>query len=576
MGIALALTVSLLAGCGGDKTSDDGATGSPTATNTTVEATQKPLMEITVFPFNTDANKIVAVENPNDVVTPYIEKKFGIKIKDVFSRADNQTIKELINLWSAAGNMPDVLGMSKEDASYAISTDNFFDLTDLTKNNMPNYNKYMPEDVWKMYETDGKRYQVPASQTMYNYADPSDPYTIGETAWTMWMREDILSQLGYKFTPMDEIQKNICDKGKKPTAEDYKIEPAISTPDDFYNLLKKVQALNIKIGDKPLIPLTMDFWEQWHFGNMFGVGHWTKDENGVNGLLGSTYAKEYYQFMNKLYIEDLLDKDFLIQKSEVHQEKVASGRVFAGMFVPDYNAAKSAMAQVNPNYKIRPVVWPKKIENYGSFDISSTGGGFWRYMISKNCKEPERLIEFWDWLYSDEGMDITAWGPEEGGLWVMKEGKKVFVDAAVEADFKDFSSGEKGADYWGVYDDSKTIKYSSRIVAAAPAPEPNLKSWNRSYPAKLNAFDVAGILGMNGRLKEGKYFAGDDGANTSANTTWYWDEFTKNKCALLFTANSEDKFNSAWDQIMNEYTTKGKYNEAKADMEKYFEKYGTK
>ena len=93
------------------------------------------------------------------------------------------------------------------------------------------------------------------------------------------------------------------------------ITPAIETPEDFHQLLKKISELNITVGDSSLIPFSSIDWSQFHLGSMFDFGHWRiNDEGDVGGFLGTEGAKEYYKYLNTLYKEGLIDPDFIVQR----------------------------------------------------------------------------------------------------------------------------------------------------------------------------------------------------------------------------------------------------------------------
>jgi hypothetical protein len=62
-------------------------------------------------------------------------------------------------------------------------------------------------------------------------------------AWSLWVREDLLSACGYSFTPVKEIAANLPSRAHAHDA-DFAITPAIETPADFEALLQKIADLN--------------------------------------------------------------------------------------------------------------------------------------------------------------------------------------------------------------------------------------------------------------------------------------------------------------------------------------------
>ncbi len=73
--------------------------------------------------------------------------------------------------------------------------------------------------------------------------------------------------------------------------------------------------------------------------------------------------------------------------------------------------------------------------SYGSFPLGKMQVGI---MVGSGAKDPQRMVDFIDWLYSPEGyetalaIDGNAAGPE-GLTWEMKDGKPVLTDFGVEA-----------------------------------------------------------------------------------------------------------------------------------------------
>lgn len=576
--LAILMVAVLAAGCGGGGSKTEATTSGQAATAATQETTQNAFAELVEFSFmptSSDAYEQMNAPRPNDVVTPYIEKKFNLKIKELTPRIKDQTVQQLISQLIAAGNVPDVVEVTATDAEWVARTGLFMDLTPYAEK-MENYKKQVQPEYWDRTNIDGKQYSIHGHIALFPEADfVSDPYYPGSYSHALWVREDILVQLGYKLTPIDEIKKNTVDAGKKPTAEDMKIEPAISTPDDFYTLLKKIKDANLKVGDKPVIPLSIASWSQFHVGAMFDWGHWRINEaKEVDGWFGLAGAKEYYKFLNKLYQEGLIDQDFVIQKNEQLQQKVAAGRVAVGMWLPDFPGAQQAVTQVVPEARLRFIPWPKKEEGKGGYDCEGVGGnGFNRLFVNKDFKNVDRLIAYWDWLYSDEGQDLIAWGPEDAGIWKMDGDKKVFVDEEVKNAVLNYERNKKGQDYYGLYDRNTHEGTWSPIVAAGPEPY-NFHTPDRSYPARIDFNDATrNLLGRNGVIPSGRGAYNDNSPVTQDIGSYFWGEFQNIKVAKILTAKTEADFEKAYEEIYNEFLQKSNYAAAREAMKKWFEKY---
>ena len=67
-------------------------------------------LEYSVYYGNPDGNvSLVVQDNPNDVVTPYIEEKWKVRVKEIYQAVPDMNLEAMLNQWVAAGNMPDVI-----------------------------------------------------------------------------------------------------------------------------------------------------------------------------------------------------------------------------------------------------------------------------------------------------------------------------------------------------------------------------------------------------------------------------------------------------------------------------------
>ena len=535
-----------------------------------------PAMTYTAWPRDPSGEKYI--NNPNDVVSPWVEKKFNIKVSDWTWATMAVPVRQRFAQMAAADAVPDVIIDGKDNHDFEVESGLFADLTNEIPK-MKNLMKYFYKNLLPYYLNNGKQYEIPAIELNLNdkkYA--SDPYNLGSPNWTMWVREDILAKAGYKFTSTADLQKKAAATGKKPTEADYAITPAIDTPAKFTDLLRKIKALNLKVGDKAVIPFSISSWQQYHVSSMFQSPNWHKYADGtVAGFLGSPGAKDFYKWLWTANKEGLIDPDWLIQKEEQLQDKAASGQVAVGMYLNDINAARGAMAKVDPSYTVRYLPWPKVGGDPGYYDTFQ--GGFERAIVSKKVKDIPRLLQYFDWFYSDEGLDMLTWGPKEAGLWKMQGDKKVFADPQVQNDMLHAVKGGKGADYYGLFDYSgTTMPFLSRVAIAAPRLMiGNPVSYVRSYPPNIDVFTYASALfGSRGMDYTGKSIPTLPGDNGQAVLAYYWSKFTNDRVSIILKAASDAEFNAAWNAEMQVFNDEGKYPGAIADAKKWFADNGVK
>ena len=579
LAVSMLLLMGMLVGCKKSPEATVDNDKSETTTTDEKEATEEiteeklPLLEYTIdLEYTAPATTL---DNPNDIVTPYIEEKFNIKVKEITQGSTQQIpFKERLAAMIAADNLPDVIAAAKANIDYAVSTGKYGGGLQEYIEKMDNMNKYMDPIFWPRFMNNGFKTQIPVvtpDTTKSEYT--SDPYNIPLTAWCLWTREDVLEKAGYSFKPLAEIEEEYISKGLVPPESEFAITPAIDTPEKFYEYLEKIKELDIMVNDKPLIPFSGVNWNQFHLGSMFDFGHWRIDSAGVvDGFLGSSGAKEYYRWLNVAYQEELIDPDFISQKDDQLQQKIATGRVAVGMYAPDMKGAMNALVDADPNAVIRYISWPKEDVSLGKFDIFENG--FWRVTISSDFQEKERLTQYFDWFFSDEGLDILTWGPEEAGLWKMEDGKKVFVDEEVEQACLNGDTGKKGADYYGLYDwKGNYYQYISKAAICAPTLHGyNPKSFTRSYPAKLEV-DVINqaYFGITGQDFSGRYAYGDGSAEVSLISDWYWSKWVSEKCAKVLVAQTEEEFNEEWEKAYAQFVEETSYDIAKVLMTDWFE-----
>jgi len=520
-----------------------------------------------------------ASKNVNDIVTPYVEKMFNVKF-DAFFPPPGTSNKEFYALNKAADTLPDIMITGRQESLFLSKTGDFYDFTD-RMNQMPNYMRWTEPTTFKRWLSDGHQYALPQC-----YANGNDPtlkgnlYYEGFNVWPLLIREDLLTKLGYKLTPLADIAKESTDKGVWPSYESMAIDPAIDSPEKFDEFLKKVKALQIKVGDKPLTPLSSIYWSVFHLSSMMDNGHWRINDKGdVDGFLGLPGANPYYKMWADWYRNDLLDKDYVTQKDDQLQEKWATGRVAAGLYVPNLGAARQSLMAQDPTAMIRPVAWPKLDQNYGFFDLFETG--FWTATMNKAIPDIDRMVKMIEWLNSDDGIDVNTWGPKEAGLYTTdSSGKKLWKDEETRKNIMGNVNDTKNAEYYGVFNPVGG-GFSSRVSYCMPMVNVPIKADPRfNYPPELSIFDVVPrVLGQHtnmGYNTDGRACYGDGGENTTAVGDYFWSKFSNGEIAKLLTSKDDAEFDTGWGEIQDNFESQGNYSKAKADMVKWFAEFGPK
>ncbi|MCU6794369.1 extracellular solute-binding protein [Paenibacillus sp. WQ 127069] len=387
-GCSVALLGTIVAGCStagtkpeaGTKAADDAKNAKPvTVTWMRYEHPSQPLI----------ANSMVVQESL---------KRKNIKLEIQSTPQSNYDDKKKTLI--ATNTLPDVLLVKQDDISNFADTGVFLDLTPYL-DKMPNFKKVIADNPEiNKNKIDGKLYGFPLAQKLGASQSGQVPV----------IRVDLLKKL------------NI---------------PTPTTYEELYQAFKKL---------KEAYPDTFPFTSR-------AANGLTGTENLINPIafgMGSGYtnvsgAKIYYDpalkqykfgpampqfkdavtYLNKLYREKLLDPDYTTSTSQIWQEKLSSGKSLYYMdntgFGVNFN---TALQKKDPDaqFDMLPILASDKGVKRGllyQLDHLSES-----YAISASVKNPDKIIEYIDWIYSEEGTKLFSWGIENEH-YTMVDGKPV-------------------------------------------------------------------------------------------------------------------------------------------------------
>ncbi|CAK4870509.1 unnamed protein product [Aphanomyces euteiches] len=333
---------------------------------------------------------------------------------------------EKLNLMLVSGDLPDIALIDRREATLNkyIAGGALIPLNDLIAEHAPNIMKQYGDVLSKSVYEDGKNYYL---NNWYGL-DP-DPN------WAINMRFDVLEELGY---------------GERALAGDS------FTQDEFLDLLRKFKQKYPEVDGKPSIPMTVNADHMptiiGSFKAMYGMKTYYEHDGRLEFDVRDPHYLEMVKYMNKLYSEGLLDREWGINKVQNFEQKTASGRVFAtaGGIVGAANVEFRKQNGEDTNkifygFKVTaPGVDPNKTTYGPRSSLGWDGVG-----ITTANKHPVETIKFLDFLASEEGQYLLMWG-KEGMNWDMENGvhkpKQEALDA-ISADWAKFSK-ETGARKW--------------------------------------------------------------------------------------------------------------------------------
>lgn len=209
---------------------------------------------------------------------------------------------------------------------------------------------------------------------------------------------------------------------RKDILEALNITPeSINSTEAIYDLLVKIKNGNFTdINGKPVIPAGTwhNGWSYGEFQRGFGTGNITgwvmQDGKLVNGIFTQNEIDKQL-FIRKLVAEGLMDPECFTQTDTMAKEKMITGRVavFGCHYPHQYSFFKGTLYQTNPEMVYVPLgpILNQKGEAPAQIErVGRTGSPV--LFFSKNIKDPERALEYIDYINSDEGLRLVTFGIE--------------------------------------------------------------------------------------------------------------------------------------------------------------------
>lgn len=331
-------------------------------------------------------------------------KRTNVKLE--FVTVPDKNYDEKFSVVIASRNLPDLMRTNLDNAKRFGIEGAFLPLEDLIDKYTKSLKKLLTKDMRKdLRAGDGKIYCIPQLE--------ADLISVG---WVV--RGDWLEKLGMK-------------------------EP--ETLDDLYKVLVAFRDKDLDgNGVKDTIPLTSN-----NVGGTIGPvvqvtalcfgTRYEKRETPWNIERGkmvytptSPRFKEMLMWLNKLYKEDLLDKEFGTQPINPFHEKVTNGK--AGAFT-QWIAKADLLNTMNqggknpiPGFNLIVIVPPKGPHGDRAIETSTPARYGQSVALASSIKDPVLAIKYFDYRYSDEGTLLNQYGIE-GVTFNYVNGKPRHIDS---------------------------------------------------------------------------------------------------------------------------------------------------
>jgi len=429
--MCLAMTFSLLAGCAKPATDNGSSTGNQTAPAQAVDNTAASSGKISE---KERVLKVMFPEHPNQPVKDFapaqqeIFKKTNIKLQFEVVPSSNYDDKKKILL--ATNNLPDIIRISKSDVNDYGTSGIFLPLMDYVRNDMV-YFKEKWESIPDLIKVtlDGKLYGFPV------------------------------------------IARNEAKNGYGPVIRvDLLKKHNLETPDTFDELLDVLAKLKEIYPDS--IPWSMRSGTVKNIQKiayMLGSGYgddgiyYDYDVDGGRYVFGPATKefKNVLSYLNKAYKMGVLDPDYAVSTKQQWEENLTSGKSFFFLdnsgFGLNYT---NNLRKTDPEATFQIIPIPANQDGVRRAVFYATVFTGEMYAINAKIKDPDTVIKFIDWMYSEEGSNITNFGVEGETFYIDENGEPQFI-----ADYVNKFKDAQPSPYYAVYSDLGITKLNFSLWA---------------------------------------------------------------------------------------------------------------
>lgn len=338
-----------------------------------------------------------------------IKDKFGIVIEYVSFSGD---WSEKCALWLAGGDYPEIMQINTAEltqqyinAGALLSFDDYQDI-------MPDFYERLAAAIpsARASAPDGKLYfYIAETGGLSGYYDTP-------LAWTV--RSDLLEEQGWPnlLTTSEWLEFFKTAKANHPTTEDG-LETYVDLPLGEawgYNTLAMVIPEIYHVSGGNQVKAT----------NLLDETHPILDTWADNALY-----HDVLQFWNAMWRNDLLDPECFTDKCDQIVAKSNTTQCLASWYARWLFISTNKMMEERGTPEYTYVEMPMRTDATAENariigQVNTMVPGFGNIVVTKNCKQPERVMELINYLCSDEGMMLHCWGVEGVDYVVDADGKR--------------------------------------------------------------------------------------------------------------------------------------------------------
>jgi putative aldouronate transport system substrate-binding protein len=346
-----------------------------------------------------------------------ITAKTGVTINRILATGKDD---DYLNTLIASNDLPDsmMLDWNSPAVTKLINSGMVYSMTELIDKYAPKFWNILDKEMVQYHSIDGKLWYLPNFyQTKENVADSPPP--VGIRPW--FVRKDIYEAIGKPKleTPDDLVAAMKLSKQKYP---------------DIYPVGLEVFDVNSN-GFKG--SRSMDYL-LYSYSPDLEKERIKDDKQTLEYPMKNAGFKEAFRFLNRLNTEGLFDPQLLIYKQEQYEEKLYGAKYFMpSQFMNDlYSKFNPKIESTLGKDKTYQSIGALKVEGKDPKYPVPRGMGWQAFLISKKAKNPERILKFAEYAWSDEGQLDDRFG-KEGESYTMVDGLPEFKPDVIDLKNKD-------------------------------------------------------------------------------------------------------------------------------------------
>lgn len=361
------------------------------------------------------------------LVEQYITEDTGVKPNIIIPTGNE---KEYLNVMIASNDLPDVMVLEwfAPETKKLIESGMIYSIDELAEKYAPELMDMIPEDV-KTYhrQADGKLYYLPS---FFSSKEEFEQSVEKHNARPLFIQKGIYEALGSPAvdTPEALLQLLRDVKEKYPDVKPFAIEPPVDV-----NQFGLVGSMTLQYFAGIFAPETYAHKDVY------------LENDKIKMIFENPNFVEAVKLLNEIYREGLISVDSLMMKHENFGETTdAAQYAVTGSFPIDIWKTHNPKIMALTNDESKTYI-PLPYFKYNGKEPQYAGGrgaGWVATMITKNAENPERIIRYLEYCWSDQGQMTNLFG-REGVTFDYVNGRPEYkpeIIAEMENDSANFST----------------------------------------------------------------------------------------------------------------------------------------